>query len=117
MILWTVLGWALTLWLVTLYGFVGVSLALFIISSTIVIVVQLIKRSVNISVLASLRGPIIAVLVQCGWYALLRGGAPYSVPRLIAVAVSGVILYGAILWLLERRKIAYLMALRKPAHI
>jgi O-antigen/teichoic acid export membrane protein len=113
MILWTILGWALTLWFVYLFGFVGVALALFVISWTIVIVVMLVKKHVHMHVLASLRGPLIAVLAQCVLYMFALKTISLTALPLVAVAMAGVILYGAILWLMEKNRIMQLMALRK----
>jgi O-antigen/teichoic acid export membrane protein len=113
MIMWTVLGWLLTLFLVHILGFVGVSVALFIISWTIGIVVILVRQSVKISMLKSLGVPLGCVCVQAVWYGLLRGSAPYELWRLTLVGISGAILYGVLLWLFERKKILYFLALRK----
>lgn len=105
MIMWTILGWVLTLLFVHLFGFIGVSLALFVISGTVGIVVMLVRRYVNISIILNFRTPLLGIFVQGVWYLLLRGNVPYSWERLSIVAVSGGILYGAILWIFERKRI------------
>jgi O-antigen/teichoic acid export membrane protein len=113
MIMWTVLGWLLTLFFVHVLGFVGVSVALFIISWTIGIVIILVRQSVNISIVSSLGIPVMAAFVQAGWYFLLKGSMPYDIWRLVLVGISGVILYGALVWIFERKKIQYFIELRK----
>ena len=109
MAMWTVLTWGLTTLLLPIYGFNGFSIALFLISFTIVVVVHLVKRVAPFSFWKSINWPLFAALTEAGWFMLAVGNPPYSLSRLVAVGVSGVILYGGIVWAFDRRRILTLI--------
>ena len=108
MILWTILGWVFTLLFVHVFGFVGVALALFVISGTIVLVIMLVRRFVDIAIVENFRTPLLGVLLQGGWYVTMLSSPPYSWLGLTGVAMVGVILYGVVLWVFERKRIVKL---------
>ena len=103
--MWTALTWILVLTLIHFYGFNGVPIALVTVSATIVIVVMLVKHQVQFSFWSSIIAPLVASVIQGGWYAGLLRFTPEKLLWLIPVAGSGVILYAGIVWAFERRRI------------
>jgi O-antigen/teichoic acid export membrane protein len=106
MVFWTVATWILTVTLIHFIGFNGFALGLLILTTTGVAVVRITKRFAEFDFVKQVQWPTIAGFLQAGWYFLLVGKAPYNTPHLAIVAVSGVILYGAVLWATERKRIA-----------
>ncbi|MBU1327461.1 oligosaccharide flippase family protein [Patescibacteria group bacterium] len=110
MVLWTVATWVLTVLLISYIGFDGVALALLLITTTIFLVIALVKRIAPFSFFGSIRGSLIAALAQTIWYFLLVGRAPYGYLRLVSVGVSGICIYGLLVWVFERQKIRSLIS-------
>lgn len=104
MILWTVMTWILTTFLVGAIGFNGVALSLLLITSTVAIVVRLAKQISQFSFVTSVRGPLLAAFVQGGLYALLQVWLMNNILWLAAAGLVGVILYVGTLWVIERQK-------------
>jgi PST family polysaccharide transporter len=105
MVMWTVLTWALVLTLIHFFGFIGVPMAFAAVSGTLVIVVFLVKRFVRFSFWASIAAPLVAGMLQVGWYFGILSIAPHTLLWLVPVAATGVILYAAVLWIIEKRRI------------
>lgn len=105
MVMWTILTWAFTLTLIHFFGFNGVPMALLTVALTIVAVIYLVKQSVQFSFWKSIIWPLVASFAQAGWYAGLLRIFPHSFVYLILVGGSGVILYGGVAWLLEKKRI------------
>lgn len=105
MVMWTTLTWALTLLLVHFFGFNGVPMAFLAVSLTLVVVVVLVKKYVNFSFWASIAKPFAASVVLGIWYAVWLRFIPVTLPWLILAGGSGGILYGSIMWLIDRRRI------------
>lgn len=105
MVMWTLTTWILTLFLISLIGYNGVALALLLVTVTIIIVVALVKRITSFAFWGSIFSPLVGAFIQGSWYFFLRGNSPYSLPRLMIVAISGVILYTTALWFMEKNKI------------
>lgn len=105
MVFWTVFTWILTLIFIHFIGFNGFAVALFILSFSLVIVVSLTKKFAEFSFIENVRWPVVAAVLQIVWYMLARGNAPYNIPRLIVVAVVGVILYSGVIWLTQKERV------------
>lgn len=105
MILWTASTWVLTTLLVGVVGFNGVALSLLLITSTVVLVVRWAKEVSQFSFVLSIRGPLVAALIQGGLYGILGVSAMQQPLRLFGAGLAGVILYGGIVWILERQKL------------
>ncbi|MCX6793696.1 MAG: oligosaccharide flippase family protein [Candidatus Gottesmanbacteria bacterium] len=105
MVMWTVLTWVLVLTLVHFYGFIGVPMAFVAVSGTLVIVVFLVKRFVQFSFWTSITTPLVAGLLQVGWYFGILRIVPQTLVWLVPVATAGVILYAAVLWIGQKRRI------------
>ncbi len=111
MVGWTVITWILTVLLVRYIGFNGVALSLFLITSSLAIVVRLVKRVVPFSFWQSVRMPLFCASLQGIWYAAIRGRVPDAIGWLLLVGGSGVILYGGLLWYLEKPRVRSLVAI------
>lgn len=105
MVMWTVLTWAMVVVGIHYFGFNGVSAALLAVSGTIVIVVYLVKRYVTFSFWKSVGWSFLASLVQGFWYFITLGKVPHTILWLIPVGAMGVILYGSVVWIFERKRI------------
>jgi len=105
MIFWTIATWILTVIFIHFFGFNGFAIALCILSFSLVIVIQLTRKIAKFSFIEYMKWPLIGALLQAALYIIARGNAPYNIPRLILVAVSGVILYTAIVWVTQRKRI------------
>ncbi|MBI3576780.1 oligosaccharide flippase family protein [Candidatus Gottesmanbacteria bacterium] len=105
MMLWTATTWILTTLLVGAIGFNGVALSLLLITSTVALVVRWAKQISQFSFVGSVRGPLVAALIQGGLYALLRVSAMTNPLWLAATGWVGVILYVGTVWVFERQKL------------
>lgn len=114
MILWTVLTWVLTAIFIHFVGFNGFALALLFVTSTIVLVVALVKKIAPFSFLGNIIGPLVGAIGQGFWYWFALQYLPHIILWYLGIGISGVILYGTILWLFERTKIrAFAISLRQ----
>ncbi len=105
MVFWTIGTWILTITMVHFFGFNGVSMSLVLLTSTLGLVVWLGKKIADFSFMSSVKWPFFAALVQSGWYLVTVPSAPYTWMRLIIIGAVGIVLYAAILWLTEKRRI------------
>lgn len=104
MVFWTVGTWILTITMIHFFGFNGVAISLVILTSTLGVVVALAKKIAVFSIIESVKWPFVAALVQSGWYAaVLR--PPYTWVGLTIIGAAGVMLYGSLVWLTEKRRI------------
>lgn len=110
MIMWTVLTWLSTIILIHFLGFEGFAWAVLLVSFTIVLVVNLVKKYVNFSFWKSIRYPLIGALLQAACYFILRGSTPFSYLHLILTGSMGVILYGGFVWLTEKSRITQILS-------
>lgn len=108
MILWTALTWTLTLLLLPIFGFNGVAIALLAITSTVALVVALVKRVVPFSFLGSVQTPVLAAAAQLTVAeSIVLVAGPGIVWTAIAEVVGG-ILFGVVVVIFEREKIELL---------
>lgn len=115
MVMWTVLTWVLTVAFIQFIGFNGFSLALLVISGTIIVVVGLVKRMTAFSFLGSVSGPITASLCQALFYIVVSYFYRTTIPfGLVLSGLGGVILYGGVLWTIEKNKIRVLAEQLRP---
>ena len=108
MILWTALTWILTLSLLPIMGFNAVAVALLAITSTVALVVVLVKRVVSFSFFGSVRIPVFAATAQ---FIASRSLIFWFGSGLFTTAIAestGVILFGVVLVVFEREKIGFL---------
>lgn len=108
MILWTAFTWVLTLILLPAFGFNGVAVALLAITSTVVLVVVLLKRVVPFSFFGMVRTPILGVLVQYMVASTIIARWGGAVAWTAIAESAGVILFGVVLFVFEREKVKLL---------
>lgn len=116
MIMWTGLTWVLGSICIHLFGFNGFALSLLLISSTILVVVRILKNISDFSFIGNIRAPLISSVVQFGWYCLAWWLHIRSIPILIAWSIVGVILYSGSIFIFERRKTEELLKLFIPTY-
>lgn len=117
MVLWTTSTWLLTVIFIYLFGFNGVSLALLLITSTLWLVISLVKRISSFSFFHSIRTPLVGSIAQGLFYFLLLKLMIRSPIFLASGAVSGVILYVLLLWRFESDRTKDLVKLFLPFFI
>ncbi len=110
MVMWTALTWGLTLTFVRIYGFNGVPMAFLLVSTTIIVVVALVKREVDFSFGKSVFGACAGAIVQTLWYAGVLRVVPHSLAWLSVAGLTGVILYMGVVYALEKKRIADIIA-------
>lgn len=110
MILWTALTWTLTLILLPIVGFNGVAMALLAITSTVALVVVLVKRVVPFSFLRSVQTPVLAAAAQFVVAQAVMLGSGGTVAWTAVAEVLGGILFGGVIVVFEREKIGFLLA-------
>jgi len=115
MVMWTGLTWVLTLILIRLYGFNGVPMAFLAVSTTIVVVVKLVKQYVEFSFWKNIVWALVASTIQGVWYFTILRFVPHTLMWLILAGSSGVILYAGIVWTFEKRRIMETIASFKTA--
>lgn len=105
MVFWTGTTWILTVAFVHWIGFNGVALALFLITTSLVIVVPLAQRITPFSFFNNIRIPFFGVLVQSMFYVFARFIMPAQFVWIAVTGGIGAILYGMILWRYEQDRI------------
>lgn len=105
MIMWTILTWVLTPILVSLYGFIGVGIASFIISFTSVITIVLVKRILVVRVLDAVLLPTLASTVMAVAVYLFAQSFVRNLPTLVTSIVLGAIIYSAIILLFKKEMV------------
>lgn len=105
MVMWAALTWAFTLTMIHFYGFNGVPIAFLGVSLTIIVVVYLVKRFVQFSFWSSIGRSLMAATVQALWYLMFMRIVPHTIVWLAASAITGVILYMGLVWILEKKRI------------
>lgn len=105
MVAWTILTWVLTTVFINYFGYNGVALALLTITGTVYFVVQKARSIAPFGFLSNVRVAGLSAVAQGITYALLLRVVPHTVPWLLVVGISGGILYGGLLYLLEKERI------------
>jgi O-antigen/teichoic acid export membrane protein len=110
MVLWTTATWILTIALVTWYGFNGFAIALFLVTLTIGIVIRLVRRVTPFSFWRSVSTAVYASVVLALYYYLLLSVVPHTFVVLGLVGLSGGILYGWLVWLVDKARLMSIVA-------
>ncbi len=105
MVVWTILTWVLTTIFIYFYGYNGVAVALLLITGTIYFVVQKAKRIALFEFFPNVRAAVVSSVVQGVFYTALLRIIPHTIPWLLAAGLGGCILYGGLLYLLEKERI------------
>ena len=110
MIFWTISTWILTVALLPSQGFLAFAIATFLVSFSIVAVIQLMKKIAPFQFMSAIKIPLLSCFVQILWYTLFLRISPLSLWQLIIIGGSGVILYAGLVWTFERERIAGLLS-------
>ena len=105
MVMWTALTWVLTLTLIHFFGFNGVPMAFLAVSTTIVVVVLLVKQYVGFSFWKSVWWALVAAVLQSVWYFAFLQLVPHTLVWLILAGITGGILYAGVVWAAEKKRI------------
>lgn len=105
MVLWIILTWGITIVLVTKLGFTGISVAQFLVSLTIVLVIFLVKKFIQFNFVDNVIKPLLAAVFMGLIMFFLARVLPVNFPSIITVAAVGVIIYAVSVWLMARDKI------------
>lgn len=93
MVLWTVLIWVLTPIFIRFYGYNGVSVASFLVTTTIVYTVFLVKKIVEFKFIASIIKPLISSLLMAAIVFILANSFVKDLLSLVFVILGGGIIY------------------------
>jgi len=105
MVLWTVLIWALTPLLIYLYGYNGVSVASFLVTTTIAYTIYLVKKVVQFNFFSSIRNPLIGSITMSVSIYVLSNLIVKDLLTLIFVILMGGLIYSAILIILSGKEL------------
>ncbi|MBI2028373.1 MAG: oligosaccharide flippase family protein [Candidatus Levybacteria bacterium] len=106
MVIWTILIWTLTPIFIYFYGYNGVSVASFLVTTTIVYTIYLVKKVVDFSFLRSIYKPAAATLLMV--FVVILGSQIFikDVLSLIFVILTGAVVYTVSLILFARKELS-----------
>ncbi|MBI5019231.1 oligosaccharide flippase family protein [Candidatus Gottesmanbacteria bacterium] len=114
MVGWTIFTWAFTLLFMQFFGYNGVALALLVVSLSITLVIREAKKITGFSFIDNTKGPVAAAVIQGIFYWQLLPAVPHTFPVLLVSGISGVILYGGVMGMLEKNRInAFISTIRR----
>lgn len=105
MIMWTTLTWILSPLFVSVFGFIGVALASFIISFTSIITIILVKRFLTIRVLDAVLLPTISSALMGLSVYIFSITFVHDKWSLLASILLGAVIYGGLIFLFGRQRI------------
>lgn len=106
MIIWTILIWIFTPILIYYYGYNGVSIASFLVATTIVYTIYLVKKIVNFSFIQSIYKPLIATILMTFLVYVGTRIFVIDVLSLIFVILIGALVYIVSLIILARKELS-----------
>lgn len=105
MVLWTVLIWILTPLLIHLYGYNGVSVASFLVTTTIIYTIFLVKKIIQFNFMSSIVKPIIATILMSIVVYITSNILAKDFISLIFVILTGGIVYLVSLFILSGKEL------------
>lgn len=105
MVLWTVLTWVLTIFLMKFFDYNGVAIASFLVTLTIVYTVYLVKQVVHFNFFSSVWKPFIASIIMGVFMLFLAQWIATNVVILVFVILMGGAVYLSVLYLLAGKEI------------
>lgn len=111
MIGWTIATWVLTFIGIVLFGFNGVAPSLFIIGGSIYLVIKVLRKHIDFVFLDYIRGPLFASCVQAFMYMLILPIIPRTFFWLAISGITGGILYGITLYVIDRVRVNAMVSL------
>lgn len=106
MIIWTILIWVFTPILIYFHGYNGVSVASFLVATTIIYTIYLVKRIVSFSFLRSIYKPMFATILMTIFVFPASRIFVQDVPSLIFVILIGALLYVTSLIILAHKELS-----------
>lgn len=101
MVLWTILIWVLTPLFINLYGYNGVSVASFLVTTTILHTIYLVKKTISFKFLPSIYKPLIATVLMMIILYVLSSIFAKDFLSLVFVILIGVLVYLVSLFILS----------------
>ncbi len=105
MVFWTIATWVLTPFMIFTFGFNGVAISSALISLSVVLVVLIVKRYLNFSVLSSVLYPTISTVVMGVILYVLAGFLGGSLFGVFACILVGIFVYFGVSFLIGREQI------------
>ena len=105
MVIWTILTWVLTFYMVKIFGFFGVGIASAIVAASTTITVYFVKKSIPVTILESVMGPLISSLIMFVILKLLEDLLSNNLFGVIETIILGVFIYAVASFLLMRNKL------------
>ncbi len=105
MVFWTILTWVLTPISIFTLGFNGVSIASFVIATSVVIVVYLVRRHIDFNVLSTVRYPLFSSVIMGTMLYFVSPLVIKNLLTLIVIIILGAILYFAAVFIFARKQI------------
>lgn len=109
MIMWTIFTWVLTVLFINLYGFNGVAVGLFVLSTSIILVNWLVKQIAPYSFFSSVQLSLVGVIFQSFWYYFALSIFGHSFINLLFVGLFGIAFYAFIIYKVGRKEIVELV--------
>jgi len=106
MVIWTILTWALTFFLIKVFGFLGVGIASAIVAASTSVTVLFVKRLIPVSILKNVAGPLISSVIMFVVLKLFENLLPNSFFGVIETIILGTFIYavGSFLFMLNKLK-------------
>lgn len=105
MVVWTILVWTLTPILINLYGYNGVSVSSFLVTTTIVYTIYLVKQVIDFKFLPNIIKPLASSLLMIAVVYILSGVFAKDFLSLIFVILVGALVYVISLFILSGKEL------------
>lgn len=105
MVLWIILTWGITILLIPKFGFTGISIAQFLVSLTIVLVIYLVRKFVKFDFIGRVIKPLAAAVFMGIGMILIAHVLPVNFLSIIITITLGVIIYAGLIWLMAKDQI------------
>jgi O-antigen/teichoic acid export membrane protein len=105
MVMWTALTWILTPILTIRYGFNGVAIASALISFTSIVTIYLVKKTVNISILANIWQPLVVSISMGIFVYVFSYFFVQNIPTFFLAIIVGAVFYFLVFMLLAKEKL------------
>lgn len=93
MVVWTILTWILTYFLLLKFGYLGVAMASALVAASTSIIIYYVKKEVNVSIVHSIKVPLIASIVMFAGIKFVSVYLPNNVLTLFGLVILGVVIY------------------------
>ncbi|OGG08335.1 hypothetical protein A2154_03615 [Candidatus Gottesmanbacteria bacterium RBG_16_43_7] len=105
MIMWTVLTWILSFILINMIGFNGVAVAFLLITSTVSLVIYIVKRFAPLAFISAVGFPFIGALLESLWFYVVLQLVPNTLINLILAGIIGLGIYMVFVYQTQKQRI------------